>query len=141
MTAENVPIMIAIQKKETELKVKTLEAKKDAENLLTETRKTVSGMRQTAREEADREAKAAVAKTLAKSETEARKILELADSQVDSLRRRSRGRQAKAVELVLAAVTGNTSSKGSPSRTKTDTTNPGFQAAQYVSTDGGSDVS
>lgn len=141
MTAENVPIMIAIQKKETELKVKTLEAKKDAENLLTETRKTVSGMRQKAREEADRGAKTAVAKALAKTEAEAKKILESADSQVDSLRRRSRGRQVKAVELVLAAVTGNTFSEDLPSPRKRESKDPGLQEPQYVSPDGGSDVS
>lgn len=133
--------MIAIQDKETELKVKTLEAKKEAENLLSETRRTVSLMRQDARDEADKEARATVAKALAKIHAEARKTLELADSHVDSLRQRSRSRHAKAVELVLMAVTGNTFSELLPSQTKGETANPGLQAARCINPDGGSDVS
>lgn len=141
MTAKNVPIMIAIQDKETELKVKTIEAKQEAENLLSETRKTVSRMRQEAREEADAQAKASVEEALAKTHAEAQKILESADAQVVSLQSSSQSRHAKAVELVLTAVTGNVFSETLLTRAKDDSAEPGAQTAQYVSSDGGSDVS
>lgn len=105
---KNIPIMVAIQKRETELKVKVLEAKRQAEVIMTKARKESSKICQKARLKGEDEAKALLAEGLAKAKDESEKLLASTEKTISSLNRLAKNNYAAAVELVAMAVTSET---------------------------------
>lgn len=108
MATRNVSIMVAIQKRETELKVKVLEAKRQAEAVMTKARKESAKICQKARSKGEDEAKALLSDGRAKAKDESEKLLASTEKTISSLNRLAKNNYGRAVELVVMAVTGET---------------------------------
>jgi vacuolar-type H+-ATPase subunit H len=106
MSEKNVPIMIAIQEKETELKARTLEAKKQGEKILAEARKEAAKIGQTAVEQGEEKAAAMVAQGLAGANAEAERILAATQETKSTLSRTAKKNIGRSVALITLAVTG-----------------------------------
>jgi vacuolar-type H+-ATPase subunit H len=106
MSDKNVPIMIAIQEKETELKARTLEAKRAGEKILADARKEAAKIRQTAVDQGEKKAAAMVAEGLAKANADAERTLAATQETKTNLGRLAKKNLDRSVALITLAVTG-----------------------------------
>ena len=104
MKKEQVPILDIIQKKETELKVKVLEAKKEAESTVTAARAEATKICQEARLQAENDIKLLVSEGIARAKTESKKILNSTKSSISSLSTSSKAHFQQAVDLIIKAI-------------------------------------
>ncbi|KKK69864.1 hypothetical protein LCGC14_2929760, partial [marine sediment metagenome] len=105
MTDKQVRIMDAIQEKETELKVKVIEAKKKAETKVASARKETAKIREEAHLRAEQEVKTLVSEGLAQANIQEKEILASNKSSVSSLKKLSKKNFAAAIDIVMRAVT------------------------------------
>ncbi len=104
MKKEQVPILDIIQKKETELKVKVLEAKKEAESTITAARAEATKTCQEARLQAESDIKLLVSEGISRAKAEGEKILNSTKSSISSLNTSSTAHFQQAVDLIIKAI-------------------------------------
>ncbi len=104
MKKEQVPILDIIQEKETELKVKVLEAKKEAESTITAARAEATKTCQEARLQAENDIKLLVSEGISRAKAEGEKILNSTKSSISSLNTSSTAHFQQAVDLIIKAI-------------------------------------
>ncbi len=107
MADKQVRIMDAIQEKETELKIKVIEAKKTAETKVVAARKKTAKIREEAHLRAEEKVKIFISKGLAHAHAQEKEILMSTKSSVSYLKTLSKKNFPTAIDIVIRAVSGH----------------------------------
>ncbi len=105
MTDKQVRIMDAIQEKETELKVKVIEAKKVAEAKVATARKETAGIREEAHLRAEQQVKTFISEGLELANIQEQEILLSNEASISSLKQSSKKNLSAAIDIVIRAIT------------------------------------